>query len=147
VGEMGRENISEEKARYILKKDDEERRKWAMFLYGVDLADPEAYNLVIRIGHLSEDDAVDIIASTVCLSSFQETVESRAELADLALTSTVIRKLFDFPHADVISRNSQVKITIKVPQEQQSLIRDRVGQVMSSIDGINDYVIQFESYF
>jgi len=68
-----------------------------MFLYGVDLADPEAYNMVIRIGHLSEDDAVDIIAGTVGLSSFQETVEYRAALADLALTSTVIRKMFVFP--------------------------------------------------
>ncbi len=147
AGEMARENISEEKARYILKRDDEERRKWAMFLYGVDIADPESYNLVIRVDQLSEDDAVDIIAGTVCLSSFQETAASRAELADLALTSMVIRKLFDFPHADVIARNSRVKITLKVPQEQQSLIRDRIDQVMTSIDGIHDYEIQFESYF
>jgi len=118
-----------------------------MFLYGVDLADPEAYNLVIRIGHLSEDDAVDIIAGTVCLSSFQETVESRTALADLALTATVIRKLFDFPHADVVSRDGRVKITLKVPEEQQSLIRDRVGQILSPIDGIKEYMIHFDAYF
>jgi cytidylate kinase len=147
AGEMARENISEEKARYILKKDDEERRKWAMFLYGVDLADPEAYNLVIRIGHLSEDDAVDIIVGTVGLSSFQETAESKAALADIALTSTVIRKLFDFPYADVVSRDGQVKITLKAPEEQQSLIRDRVAQILSSVDEINEHMIHFDSYF
>lgn len=145
--EMTRENITEDKARYILKKDDEERRKWAMFLYGVDVADPEAYNMVIKIGQLSEDDAVDIISGTVGLSSFQETDESRAALADLTLTATVIRKLFDFPHADVVSRNGRVKITLKVPEEQQSLIRDRVGRILSSIDMINDYMIQFDAYF
>ncbi len=147
AGEMTRENISEEKARYILKKDDEERRKWAMFLYGVDVADPEAYNLVIRIGHLSEDDAVDIIAGAASLSSFQETVESRAALADLALTATIIRKLFDFPHADVVSREGRVRITLKVPEGQQPLIRDRVDQVLSTIDGISAYMIQFDAYF
>ena len=57
--EMARENISEEKAQYILKKDDEERRKWGMFLYGIDIMAPETYNLVIRIGHLSEKEAID----------------------------------------------------------------------------------------
>ncbi|MDH3956918.1 MAG: cytidylate kinase-like family protein, partial [Desulfobacteraceae bacterium] len=34
--EMRRENISEEKARYLLIKDDEERRKWGISLYGID---------------------------------------------------------------------------------------------------------------
>jgi hypothetical protein len=60
TGEMARENISEEKARYILKKDDEERRKWGMFLYGLDIVAPENYNLLIRIGHLNEDEVVDL---------------------------------------------------------------------------------------
>jgi cytidylate kinase len=147
AGEMARENISEEKARYILKKDDEERRKWAMFLYGVDLADPDAYNLVIRIDQLSKDDAVDIIAGAVALSSFQETIESRAALADLALTSTVIRKLFDFPHADVVSRDGRVKILLKAPQEQQALIHERMGRILSSIGEIKEYEIRFDAYF
>ena len=34
--EMKRENISEKDARYILIKDDEERRKWGISLYGID---------------------------------------------------------------------------------------------------------------
>lgn len=147
AGEMSRESISEEKARYILKKDDEERRKWAMFLYGIDLADPEAYNLVVRIGHLSEDNAVNIIANTVGLSSFQETAESISALADLALAATVIRKLFDFPYADVVSKDGRVKIRLKIPEEQQPLVRDRIGQILSSIVQIKEYVIQFDSYF
>ncbi|MGD9974426.1 MAG: AAA family ATPase [Desulfatirhabdiaceae bacterium] len=145
--EMARENISGEKARYILKKDDEERRKWAMFLYGIDLADPEAYNLVIRVGHVSEDDAVDIIAGTVGLASFQETADSRAALADAALCATISRKLFDFPHAGVTAQNARVKITLKVPEGQSPVIQDRIDQILSSVEGIKEYVIQFDSYF
>jgi hypothetical protein len=81
---------------------------------------------------LLEDDAVDIIASTACLSSFQETVESRAELADLALIlRTGIILTFEPPPQPSPAGGGSI----------------RVGQVMSSIDGINDYVIQFESYF
>jgi len=37
--EMRREHISEKEARHILKKDDEERRKWGMYLYGIDTKD------------------------------------------------------------------------------------------------------------
>ncbi len=145
--EMARENISEEKARYVLKKDDEERRKWALYLYGVDLADPEAYNLILRVDQISEDAAVDIIANTVRLPCFQETDTSRAALADMALTATIIWKLFDFPHADVVSKDGRVKITFKAPEDQQSLIRERIEKILSSVGGLKAYTIQFDSYF
>jgi cytidylate kinase len=145
--EMARENISKEKAQYILKKDDEERRKWSMFLYGIDIMDPETYNLIIRIGHLSEDEAVDIIANATLLPAFQESTESKAALADLAMHALVSKKLFDFPNAAVTAKNGQVAITLKVPEDQQPVIRDRINQMLVDIDGMKQLVIQFDSYF
>jgi len=145
--EMARENISEDKARYILKKDDEERRKWGMFLYGIDVMDPESYNLVIRIGHLTEDEAVDIITGTVGLHSFQETAESKAALTDSALNALVSMKLFDYPNAAVATKNGRVSISLKVPEEQQPLIQDRIHQMLADVDGINELAIQFDPYF
>jgi cytidylate kinase len=147
AAEMEREKISEEKARYILKKDDDERRKWAMFLYGINLTAPETYNLVLRIGHLSEDDAVDIIAGAAQLPSFQETEESKATLVDSALTALISKKLFDFPHAGVVTKSGQVRITLKVPEEQQSIIKNRVEKILNSITEIKEYTIWFDSYF
>jgi cytidylate kinase len=145
--EMARENISEEKARYILKKDDDERRKWGMFLYGIDILDQETYNLIIRVGHLSEDEAVDIVANAVGLQSFQETNESKAALADSAMHALVSINLFDFPSAVVAAKNSQVKISIKAPEDQQQIIHDRIGRMLADIDGIKELSIQFDPYF
>jgi cytidylate kinase len=145
--EMARENISMEKAQYILKKDDEERRKWGMFLYGIDIMDPETYNLIIRIGHLSEDDAVDIIANAVGLQAFHETDESKAALADSAMHALVSGKLFDFPNAVVTAKNGAVAISLKAPEDQQPLIRDRINQMLADIDGMNELTIQFDPYF
>jgi len=145
--EMARENISEEKARYILKKDDEERRKWAMFLYGIDINNPETYNLIIRIGHLSEDEAVDIIANAVALPSFQETSESRAALIDSAMNALVCRKLFDFPNSVVTAKKGRVKISLKVPENQQSVIQERIGHALAGIEGLEKFEVQFEPYF
>jgi cytidylate kinase len=145
--EMARENISEEKARYTLKKDDDERRKWGLFLYGIDLMDPEMYNMTLRIGHLSEDDAVDLIASAVSLPSFQETKESKAALADSALHALVSDKLFDFPNAVVTAQNGVAAISLKVPEDQQPVIRDRIQQMLADVAGLNELTIQFGTYF
>jgi cytidylate kinase len=145
--EMARENIPKEKAQYILKKDDEERRKWSMFLYGIDIMDPETYNLIIRIGHLSEDEAVDIIANAAQLPAFQESTESKAALADLAMHALVSGKLFDFPNAAVTAKNGQVAITLKVPEDQQPVIRERINQMLVDVDGMKQLAIQFDSYF
>ena len=145
--EMARENISEEKARYILKKDDEERRKWAMFLYGIDIMDSDNYNLTIRIGHLSEDEAVNIIANAVELQSFQETAESEAALVDSALQALVSERLFDFPNAAVAVKNGQIEIVMKVPEDQQSVIHDRISQMLVDVDGMKELIIRFAPYF
>lgn len=145
--EMARESIPRDKAQYILKKDDEERRKWSMFLYGIDIMDPETYNLIIRIGHLSEDEAVDIIANAALLPAFQESRESKAALADLAMHALVSERLFDFPHAAVAAKDGQVAVTLKVPEDQQPIIHDRIKQMLVDIDGIQKLTIQFDSYF
>jgi cytidylate kinase len=145
--EMARENISEENARYILKKDDEERRKWGMFLYGLDIVAPENYNLVIRIGHLDEDEVVDLIIKAASLPSFQETADSRKALADSALAALVGRALFDFPHASVAARDGHVSISLKVPEDQRDTIHERIGTMVSALKGVQEYTIHFDPYF
>ena len=145
--EMKRENISVEKARYTLKKDDDERRKWGMFLYGIDIMDPENYNLIIRIGHLSEDEAVDIIVNAAALPSFQDTPKSRAILADSALSAQITRKLFDFPHAAVSAKNGRAIITLKVPEDQQPIIHNRISEMLSSVQGLVEFALQFDPYY
>ena len=56
--EMERENITEDEARYTIEKDDRERQKWSMALYGIDTADPRLYDLLIHIRKITVDDAV-----------------------------------------------------------------------------------------
>ena len=59
--EVKREGISESKAREVLMKDDEERRKWALQLYGADWWDATLYDLVIHLKTITVDDAVDLL--------------------------------------------------------------------------------------
>ncbi len=85
--EMLRENISAEEALYILKKDDEERRKWGIQVYGMDPWDSRLYDMVINICTLSLDDAVDIIYGVLQKPTFRTTPESQKLVDDLALSA------------------------------------------------------------
>jgi len=85
--EMKREDISAENALRILKKDDEERRKWSLEVYGIDTWDSRLYDMVINISTLTLDDAVDIIYGVLQKSTFQSTLESRKLVADKALAA------------------------------------------------------------
>jgi len=91
--EMDREKISKEEALKVLRKDDEERRKWALTVWGKDPWDPSLYDLIIHIHRIKVDDAVDIICSTVGLKHFKTTPESQKVVDDLLLATQVKTKL------------------------------------------------------
>ena len=82
--EMKRENISAEEALHTLKKDDDERRKWSIILYGVDPQDPNLYDMVLHIKTMRVDDAVSTILRALQLPAYQTTPESQKMLDSLA---------------------------------------------------------------
>jgi cytidylate kinase len=81
--EVKREGISESKARQIIIKDDEERRKWALHLYGADWWDATLYDLVIHLKTIRVNDAVDLLCQVVQLPGFQTTPESQEAINSL----------------------------------------------------------------
>jgi cytidylate kinase len=81
--EVKREGISESKAREIIMKDDKERRKWALHLYGADWWDATLYDLVIHLKTITVDDAVDLLYQVVQLPGFQTTPESQDAINNL----------------------------------------------------------------
>lgn len=114
--EMKRENISEDRARYLLKKDDQERRKWAMHLFGIDTWDPNLYDIVLHIDSLTVDDAVDVLADVAHRPCFQMTAESRSIVQDLVLAARAQVALFSsFPTAKVSSVSGIVYISVDTP--------------------------------
>ena len=81
--EVKREGISADKAREIITRDDDERRKWALYLYEADAWDATLYDLVIHLKTISVDDAVDLISQTRQLPGFQTTSESQQAIDSL----------------------------------------------------------------
>jgi cytidylate kinase len=81
--EVKREGLSAEKAREIILRDDEERRKWASTLYGADSWDATLYDLVIHLKTITVEDAVELISQARQLPSFQTTPESQEAIDSL----------------------------------------------------------------
>ena len=87
--EMEREGTSRAEALHLLKRDDEERRRWSQYLYGIDTWNPSLYDLVLSIHKVSVDDAVEIICHTAGLEDFQATLESQKAMEALVRTANI----------------------------------------------------------
>jgi len=81
--EVKREGISESKARDMIMKDDAERRKWALHLYGADWWDATLYDLVIHLKTITVDEAVDLLYQVAQLPGFHTTPESQEAINSL----------------------------------------------------------------
>ncbi|NNF47177.1 MAG: cytidylate kinase-like family protein [Desulfofustis sp.] len=135
TAEAERENISPDKARMQLKHDDEERQKWALFLYGVDIADPALYDMTVNVSAMGVEDSAELIAQTATLPCYQATRESQRSILDQALAAEIRAALFDFPQAGVSTREGRAYVNVKAPEEQTETIRARIE---SAVGGIID---------
>ena len=138
--EMRRENISAEKALYILRKDDEERRKWGLQVYGTDTWDSRLYDIVLQIGRLTVDDAVDILFDTVQKPSYQATAESLQMVEDLALSVKVKVALVSIaPKIQVSADHGKVFISgIDDPLVAKS--KAKISTIAMQIEGVEDVI-------
>lgn len=87
--EIRRERCTEEMAMRQLKKDDLERQRWSMQMYGKDCRDSRLYDIVLYVDALSVPDIVDILAKTVRKEHFRKTEASFEELKKRSLEAGV----------------------------------------------------------
>ncbi|MFZ7128656.1 MAG: AAA family ATPase [Desulfobacterales bacterium] len=139
--EMRRENISAEKALYILQKDDEERRKWGLQVYGTDTWDSRLYDLVIHIRNLTVDDAVDILFATVRKPVFQTTAESRQRVENLALAAKVRANLVALaPDARVDADSGRIYVN-NLDGALSETDLDRIRAAAMQVEGVEEVLL------
>ena len=147
--EMRRENIPEIEAHRILKKDDMERRKWSMSLYGIDTKDPSLYDVVLHIDSLQVDDAVEILSDIAKRPCFQTTQESRMMINDSYLAAKAHSIIYGkIPAAEVKCKNSIVFVDIETTLSLEKEFNDKVKDLLKDIDGIKEArvnIIPFET--
>jgi cytidylate kinase len=144
---MQSEKVSESKAYDMLKKLDEERKKWGQYLYGIDISDPALYDLVINITKFSVEDAVAIICRSIEFEKFKTTRESQQAMEDLALAAEVKAALMDDipPHA-VTAKYGIVTVTIQSTIFQEAEWVSRVEQLGKQVEGVKEIKVETLPY-
>jgi len=141
--EMAREGVSREQALAILKKDDEERKKWSRTLYGIDTSDSSLYDLVIRIRKITVDDAVDLICHAAGLEQFKTTVASQQAMEDLVLSSKVKAALIDLkPDVQVTAKAGKVLVGTRSTLVHEPEMKKEMERIAESIPGVKSVEIQ-----
>ncbi|KPA17058.1 histidine kinase [Candidatus Magnetomorum sp. HK-1] len=145
--EMDRENISEKEARYLLIKDDDERKKWSMSLYGIDTKDSSLYDMVLHIDNLKIDDAVDILIDAAKRPCFQLTEESKNVINDYYLAAKAQVRLFDiYPGAEVKCKDGVIYVSIETALSLEMQTIDKVNLHLNNMQGIKDVKVNIIPY-
>ncbi len=144
---MRRNDFTREKAIKYIHKVDEQRRKWGQKLYGIETADPSLYDLVVNIGQLTLEDAVDIICHQASLKSFQKTPESQQKIEDLSLAAKAKAAIIDsFPSSEVTSNNAVVYVRIETALSIENKVTDKVQKILNDIDEIKEVRVNIVSF-
>jgi len=135
--EMARVKIDEDAARSILKKDDEERRRWALSLYGIDTGDCRLYDFVMHVRKLTEEDVVGLICETVQREQFKTTPESQRDLDDLLLAarakSAIVKR---WPHAETDCHGGLIFVSVAAVLTQEEQVVDEITKLVKNVDGV-----------
>jgi cytidylate kinase len=143
--EMEREGISKKDALNILKKDDEQRRKWSKHLYGIDTKDPSLYDLVIHVHKMTVDDAVDTICHAAGLQSFNTTSESQKAMDDLYLACEVKAQIIHLkPDMKVHANDGKISVEVKVHHSKEQDLVTNIKDIAANIPGVNEIHVQTE---
>ena len=131
-----------EKLAENLVKDDEERRKWALTLYGIDPWDSRIYDLTIHIGCITIDDAVNLIVKAAKLPCFRKTKESQAFLKD-TLVAARIKAILQTENVTVVS--GKVSVTIHAPTFYEETAAKEIKAKICDLEGVDAVEVKLVS--
>jgi cytidylate kinase len=145
---MKLDNVSQDKARKAVTKEDAQLKKWVEAVYNIDVTDPNLYDLVINIGHIKGDDvedALETIIGTVEHKKFQPMTYSLRCMKNVAMSCRVRATLADIDSKmQVKSNEGTVYIYTKaVKKKAQDKVLEMKQKVMK-LEGVKHVEIYID---
>lgn len=132
-------DISEEEARYWLRKDDEERHKWSIHVTGIDPCDPSHYDLIYNASKFEADDIVESIAHMLRLPYLQTTSESQERIEQLCRAAQVKAAIVhDVPTATVSCKKNIAYVSVAADIADETKITKMVEEKALTVQGIEE---------
>ena len=106
---MERLKCDEKAARDYITKADDERVRWARFMFGRDLRDPKYYDLHLNLGHMSLKAMCGIFERVMAEEEFQTLDETRTRVEQLFLAASVEAALVTDPRSHTFEIAAKVE--------------------------------------
>lgn len=137
---MRRDEISQNAAHDVLRKDDEERRRWGLKLYGTDTWDSSLYDMVILIDRLTVDDAVDLISKAVSMPLFQTTEAAQKILDERLLCARIHAMLVNFSFMLEVEVQDGIVTLGNIGEvlRRDKSIREKIQALIMDVDGVSE---------
>jgi cytidylate kinase len=134
---MDRDRVSRSQAKETIEKLDDERKKWARKLYGIDPSDSTLYDLVVQTDPMTVDDAVSVLCDVAQMKPFRITTQFKTNMEDLALAAQVRTYLTDIrPSVEVCSEGGMVYVSSETPVSEDSSLVKRIGMIAAKVAGL-----------
>jgi cytidylate kinase len=138
-------NVAERDALRLLRKDDEQRRRWSLWLCGHDTFDPYLYDLVLHVKRLTTDDAADIICGTAASDRFRMSPDSQQQIFDLALAAEVRAALMEkVPDVDVRADRGDVQVHAKANLIAEEDLRAELTERVIEVSGVQRVAVSLD---
>jgi cytidylate kinase len=106
---MQRLACNEEKAREYIIDADDQRIKWARFMYACDIRNTMLYDIVINLDRVTLEAACGILECIMAEDDFQASQESQAEVERLYLATKIEESLVIDPHTATLEISADVQ--------------------------------------
>ena len=137
---MKRDEISQKEAQDVLRKDDEERRRWGLKLYGTDTWDSRLYDMVLLVDRLSVDNAVELIIQASKTPAFQTTAESQRIINDKLLCAKIHAMLVNFSLLIEVEVSNGIVTLSNIGEvlRTDKSIREKIESLIREIEGVKE---------
>ena len=137
-----------QRAAKLLESRDRARRRWSGKVFGSDETDPAGYDMVLALGTLEVEQAVELIREAAHYPRFQAMTYSRQCLRDKALASRVRGELLPrFPAIQVRASDGTVVARMPGLGYGQSKKREVVRQLAMEVPGVNYVEVHLNKLF
>ncbi len=141
LDEMRREGCTRETARTNLRRDDTERRKWGLQLYGFDPWDARLYDLVCTVDTLGVDDVVRMLSRLCRLPQFQQSRKSLEKLRKEARRAGISAHVFEVAPTAAVTFLSGKKICLSGVKNSRKL-RHRLEKELAKKFAVEEVIFK-----
>jgi len=128
---------SPERVKKVLKRHEEQRRRWSRDAFNLDETDPSNYDMVISLSQIDPDEAVKTIVDTAGYRKFKPMTYSIKCLRDKELAGRVRVLLMErFPDVKVTADGKTVVVETKAVKREKRKRTEAIKDLVSGIEGV-----------